>query len=90
MAAADGVIMVINSTAASAENLKELIEFMDEPEVRTATPSGWREQMGDTRLGAVFVGPDLSEKEIRTVVGDIGQLDPNVPIVMLQKGNTSE
>ncbi len=90
MAAGDGVIMVINSTVASAENIKELIEFMDEPEVLTATPAGWREQVGDSRLGAVFVGPDLSEQEIRTVVGDIGHLDPNIPIVMLQNGHQSE
>ncbi|HNP63456.1 MAG TPA: hypothetical protein PKH39_05930 [Woeseiaceae bacterium] len=79
----EGMIMVINRTITDAENLKELIEFMDEPEVCTSTPAEWRSQVGQSRLDAVFVGPDLSETEIRSVVGDVGKLDPNIPIVML-------
>lgn len=75
--------MVVNRGDAAAENLKELIEFMDAPRVCTATPAKWREQVGDFRLEAVFIGPDLSEKDIRKVVHDIGELDPNIPIVMI-------
>jgi hypothetical protein len=81
-----GVIMVINHTLAAADNLKELIEFMDEPEVRSSTPDEWRERLGDRRLGAVFIGSDLTEKEVHTVVGDVGSLDANTPIVMLHEG----
>lgn len=83
--ARDGMIIVINRTMADAENLKELIEFMDEPDVCTSTPSGWRACIGEARLDAVFVGADLSEREIRNVVDDVGALDPNIPIVMLHE-----
>lgn len=83
MSNADSMIMVVNRTASAAENLKELIEFMDAPHVCTATPSGWREEVGDHRLDAVFIGPDLDDKDIHSLVDDIGQLDPNIPIVMI-------
>lgn len=88
MMAGEGMIMVINRTISDAENLKELIEFMDEPDVCTSTPAQWRTEVGESRLGAVFVGPDLTEKEIRAVVGDVGELDPNIPIVMLHGSGT--
>jgi len=77
------MIMVVNRTASAAENLKELIEFMDAPHVCTATPTGWREEVGDHRLEAVFIGPDLDDKDIHALVDDIGQMDPNIPIVMI-------
>lgn len=83
---ADSMIMVVNRTASAAENLKELIEFMDAPHVCTATPAGWREELGDHRLEAVFVGPDLDDKDIHALVDDIGELDPNIPIVMITDG----
>jgi len=86
---ADSMIMVVNRTASAAENLKELIEFMDAPNVCTATPAGWREQVGDRRLEAVFIGPDLTDKDIHALVDDIGQLDPNIPIVMITDGQES-
>ncbi len=86
MNSADSMIMVVNGTASAAENLKELIEFMDAPHVCTATPAGWREQLGDYRLEAVFVGPDLDDEDIHALVDDIGQLDPNIPIVMITDG----
>jgi hypothetical protein len=75
--------MVVNAGAAAADNLKELIEFMDAPEVRVATPAKWREVAGKTRLEAVFVGPDLGDEEVHTLLADIGDLDPSIPIVML-------
>ena len=85
----DRLIVVINRSAADAENLKELIEFMDAPEVQTATPSEWRHAVGTSRLDAVFVGPDLTDGEIRTVVGEVGEMDPNIPIVMLHEEDQS-
>ena len=79
----DCVILVINRVQAEADNLKELIEFMDTPHVRTATPAEWRERLGEARLEALFVGPDLTSDEIDTLISDVGELDPNVPIVMM-------
>lgn len=78
------VILVINRAQADADNLKELIEFMDTPNVRTALPGAWRQELGDRRLEALFVGPDLSTDEIDALLVDVGEFDPNVPIVMMQ------
>lgn len=75
--------MVVNRAGAAAENLRELIEFMDAPNVCTATPAKWQKRIGESRLEAVFIGLDLSDKDVRTLVDDIGKLDPNIPIVMI-------
>ena len=83
MNSADSMIMVVNRIGTAADNLKELIEFMDAPHVCTATPKKWQEQVGDNRLEAVFIGPDLSDRDIRGVVTEIGELDPNIPVVVL-------
>ena len=85
----DFVILVINRSESEAENLKELIEFMDAPNVRTASPRNWRGALGEERLEALFVGPDLSEDEVETLIGDIGKLDPNVPIVMARASDAA-
>ena len=77
--------MIVNRVQRDAENLKELIEFMDEPTVCTATPDDWRLTMGERRLGAVFLGADLSEGEIQSLLDGIGVIDPNMPIVMLHE-----
>jgi DNA-binding NtrC family response regulator len=84
---ADGMIMVVNRATAAADNLKELIEFMDAPNVCTATPAKWQQQIGGSRLEAVFIGPDLTDQDVRALVDDIGKLDPNIPIVMITEGN---
>ena len=85
MNSADNMIMVINRSGTAANNLKGLIEFMDAPDVRTATPTKWRQEIGDRRLEAVFVGPDISDNDIRGLVDDIGKIDPNIPIVMISE-----
>ena len=85
MSSIESMIVVVNNGAATTDNLKELIEFMDTPQVCSAKPHEWRELVGDRRIEAVFVGPDLDDGEVRTLVGDIGELDPNIPIVMLSE-----
>ena len=87
MSGQDFVILVINRSEVEAENLKELIEFMDTPHVRTARPGDWRDALGDDRLEALFIGPDITADEADQLVGDIGEFDPNVPIVMTNTGN---
>ncbi len=83
MSSIDSMIMVVNRSGLAADNLKELIEFMDAPHVCTATPKKWQEQVGDSRVEAVFIGPDLSDRDIRGVVTEIGELDPNIPVVVI-------
>ena len=81
------VILVVNQTKAEGEKLKELIEFMDTPNVRTAAPDEWRQVLDERRLEALFVGPDLSPEEVDALLVDVGALDPNVPIVMMDDGD---
>lgn len=85
MNATNGTIVVVNRAQKEAENLKELIQFMDAPEVCTATPADWREAVGDRRLDAIFIGADLSDGEVRELLGDMADSDPNVPIVVLNE-----
>jgi hypothetical protein len=85
MTSRNGIIMVVNEALDEARNIKELIEFMDVPQVCTSTPANWRSLVGDSRLDAVFVGPDLSDKDFRSVLDDVGDFDPNVPIVVLSE-----
>ena len=80
---ADHLILVVSSSQKDAENLRGLIEFMDTPNVRTALPGAWRAELGTARLDALFVGQDLSSVEIDALLGEVGDLDPNIPIVML-------
>ncbi len=79
--------MVVNAGTTLADNIKELLEFMDTPEVRVATPSRWREVADevsdDSRVEAVFVGPDLGDDDVRTLLSGIRDLDPSIPIIML-------
>ena len=89
MSGDDSVILVINCIEAEAKNLKELIEFMDIPHVRTAAPAEWRRVLGDLRLEALFVGPDLSADEVDTLLVDVGELDPNVAIVIMNAGDAA-
>ena len=80
-----GMIMVVTDVTDEGENLKGLIEFMDTPEVRTSKPGQWHPSPDDTRLEAVFAGPDLSETELHNLLGEIGETNPNLPIVVLNK-----
>jgi len=77
------LIMVIDGREARGQNLKELIEFMDAPRVRIAAPDNWRKRLGEHRLAAVFLGDDLDRDVIDQVITDIGEVDPNTPIVMV-------
>lgn len=80
----DSMIMVVNRTSADAENLKRLIEFMDVNTVCAAKPDRWRQAVGGKRLEAIFVGSDLSDKDVHTLLGEVCDLDPNVPVVMIR------
>jgi len=79
------VIMVVDESEARSHDLKSLIEFMDAPTVRTADPANWHAKLNDERLAAVFVPRDLAEDRIRTLLEDIGRVDPNVPIVLVER-----
>lgn len=77
------LIMVIDGANHCGLQLKELIEFMDEPEVCVAGPDDWLAQIGDHRLAAVFLGRDIPKDDFDHLIEDIGELDPNIPIVLI-------
>ncbi len=83
------MILVVNHGREQARSLKQLIEFMDTPEVLTSTPSEWRDCLGDDPLEALFVGADLSESDVKQLLIDVGRINPDVPIVMMQ-GETAQ
>ncbi len=82
------LIMVIEGSEARGQNIKELIEFMDAPRVRVAAPDNWRNRLGDCRLAAIFLGDDLEPDVINRLIGDVGNVDPNTPIVMISANET--
>lgn len=75
--------MIVDDARDRAENLKELIEFMDVPQVHVAAPENWRLSIGDRRLAAVFLSDDLDQDSLRRLISDVGDHDPNVPIVLV-------
>lgn len=82
-------ILVVNQVRFEGDNLKELIEFMDTPNVCTATPDDWREALGERMLEAVFVGPDLADDQLDGLLTEIRDYDPNVSIVIMQAGEVA-
>jgi len=77
------MIMVIEGQDARGQNLKELLEFMDAPRVRIASPDDWRVRLGGRRLAAIFLGDDLKKSQIDRLIADVGEFDPNAPIVLV-------
>ncbi len=85
MASSEQLIMVIDSAIDRARNLKGLIEFMDARAVRIADPGNWQTRIGESRLAAIFLRKDLAKKELDRIIGAVGELDPNVPIVLISE-----
>lgn len=81
--AAESVIVVIDDSPDHSDKLKELLEFMDVPNVCTSTPSDWRAQIGDQRLAAVFVCDHLGKDAVAHVIDGVAEVDRNVPIVFV-------
>lgn len=77
--------MVIEGPEARGEHIKELIEFMDVPRVRIAGVETWKEMLGERRLAAIFVGDDLEQESFERVIREVGDHDPNTPIVRVSR-----
>ena len=78
-------ILVIDHDLTVSRHVKELLEFMDSPCVVTAMPEDWQERLGQRRLEAMFVGPELEDDAVEELLTELESLDPNVPIVMMQE-----
>lgn len=77
------MILVIDRSDREAKDLQRLIQFMDSPNVAVVSPEKWKEKIGSRRIEAVFVGRELSDDDIHAVVEDVGELDRNIPVVLL-------
>lgn len=80
------LIVIIDDVPERAQKLKSLIEFMDVPQVQVAEPANWLSRIGDRRLAAVFLSAALGHATLTGVIEDVGEHDPNVPIVMVGSG----
>lgn len=85
VAVSDMTILIVGDNAADVENLRELIEFMDNPSVITAAPADWKLRLGEQRLGALFVGPDLDERQLVGLLEELQDFDSTVPVVMCEE-----
>ncbi|MEQ8207373.1 MAG: sigma-54 dependent transcriptional regulator [Woeseia sp.] len=81
------LIVVIHEAADQSRQIKELIEFMDAPQVLTATPENWREQIGDRRLAALFVSAGLPKSVQNRIFDGVAAIDCNVPLVVTGDGS---
>lgn len=82
-AGAEQLIIVIGGDESRGLKVKELIEFMDAPRVRVATPDNWRARLGGSRLAAVFLADDLDGDEVDRLIADVGAARPEASVVVL-------
>ena len=83
MAIASRAVVILGHDQSVSAHVKELVEFMDMPHVITAMPEDWKLRLGESRLEAMFVNPDVTQDVVSSVLQDLSEMDPNVPIVML-------
>lgn len=83
MHADNQLILIVSDDRKAARHLQELLEFMDAPLVECAMPEQWQSHLGNRRLSAVFLGPGLDIKTSGNIIGEIGELDPNISIVVV-------
>ncbi len=82
MTVTDRVILIIDASDEHAKRLKDMIEFMDAPEVRITVPDDWQSAIDDRRLAAVFLTESVSDESTRAIISKMAEIDPNVPIVV--------
>lgn len=85
MSPSNRTILILGEDQRAAAHLKELVEFMDVPHVITAMPEDWKARLGDARLEALFVNPELPDEAVCNVLDELSKIDPNVSIVMLEE-----
>ncbi len=83
----DSMILVVNRASQEAEKLRHLIEFMDVINVCSAAPGDWRRKIGEKRPETIFVGADLTDSDVNDLLTEVGELDPNVPVVMMNQSS---
>lgn len=83
MSGADRIILVVDEQISRAQQLKDLIEFMDAPKVRIVSPEDWHVGLAELRIAAVFVNTSMDAALTTNLISEIGRRDPNIPIVVI-------
>lgn len=79
----DRVILIVDQSTERATRLKDMIEFMDAPEVRITIPDQWRDAVQDRRFAAIFLAETVSHDVAQSIMKEMESIDPNVPIVLM-------
>lgn len=82
------LIFIVTDDGDAAGHLKELLEFMDAPLVECVLPAKWQSRLGNRRLSAVFLGPGMDARTCESIISEIGKLDPNTSIVIVDAKST--
>ncbi|MEM7764319.1 MAG: hypothetical protein AAF290_09580 [Pseudomonadota bacterium] len=77
-------ILIIDADDQSAARLKGMIEFLDAPTVRVATPETWQAAAQGT-LHAVFLGNHLTDSQVETLCADVEAQCAGVPVVVIEQ-----
>lgn len=84
MSPSNRTILILGEDPQLVARLKEWVEFMDVPHVITAMPADWKARLGNGRLEALFVNPELPDEAVYGVLEELSEFDPNVSVVMLE------
>jgi DNA-binding NtrC family response regulator len=77
------LILVIADDQQMARDIKDLLEFMEAESVEITSPAEWREQIDGRPVSAVFVGPDIPRERSARIIGEIGEFDRTIPVVVV-------
>ncbi|MEN7343852.1 MAG: hypothetical protein AAAFM81_12955 [Pseudomonadota bacterium] len=83
--AANDPILIIDADNQRATRLKGMIEFLDSPRVKIATPDDWQAQTEGAALHAVFLGDGLSPELVERLCDDVEATFHGVPVVVIER-----
>ncbi len=81
---AAAIILIIERDAERAAQLKDMIEFLDQPAVCVADDGAWQDAAASSNLTAIFIGNGLGEDRARQVAAEVQDRHPGVPLVVVE------
>ena len=77
-------ILVIDAEGQRRQEVKAILEFLDQDEVRVADPAGWRNAVADAELDAVLLGDCGTPEEQLDVYRDLRRDGPHIPLLLMR------
>ena len=77
------LIFVFAESTEMAQDIRNLLEFMDTHRVEIAEADAWQEQLNGRALSAVFFAPDVPDETRELLLDDIGRLDADISVVVV-------